>query len=153
MTKNPPGRSMADLGEITVPALTTAEQFLIGVWRCSDVFAGHLDPRVARCLLCPAFAYMNVLGAFCAFDRAFDALQANRLRRLRFAEVDCASLELDEARLLCTLACLQRTQTRGAATALSALVTARGLRAVLPPLARIAGQLESRGHRLPVWAA
>jgi hypothetical protein len=144
---------MHALSDITVPALSTAEQFLIGVWRCWDVFAERLDPRVARCLLCPAFAYMNMLGAFCAFDRAFDALQANRLRRLRFAEVDCTALESDEARLLCSLACLQRTHTRAAASALSAMVTASGVRAVLPPLARIAGQLELRGHRLPAWAS
>ncbi len=153
MITNTPGRSIDDLAEITLPELSTAEQFLIGVWRCWDVFAERVDPRVAQCLLCPAFAYMNVLGAFCAFDRAFDALQANRLRHLRFAEADCTSLESDEARLLCSLACLQRTHTRAAASALSALVTAGGVRAVLPPLARIAGQLELRGHRLPAWAS
>jgi len=144
-------RRFSELPAISVPALATSEQFVVGACRCWDAFMGLRDPRIAYRLLAPAFDYMNVSGAMCAFDRAFAALYQHRVRTLEFKDTDCASLALDEARVLSCLACLQRVNPHAAARSLRMLLPETGVRAILPPLARIAGFLEARGHRLPRW--
>jgi hypothetical protein len=50
--------------------------------------------------LAPAFAYMNVLGALCAFDCVFKALRFERAGGLRFHDTDSAGIGVDEATLL-----------------------------------------------------
>jgi hypothetical protein len=50
--------------------------------------------------LAPAFAYMNVLGALCAFDCVFKALRFERAGGLRFHDTDSAGIGVDEPTLL-----------------------------------------------------
>lgn len=144
-------RRFGDLDILTVPQLSTEEQFVVGVWRCCDAFAMSPDPTLARRLLGPAFAYMGMSRAFCAFDRAFAELRTHSVRPLQFREVDDPHLGADEARLLGGVASLQRLNVGAAKNLLGALFTRMGLRAALPPLARIAGHLEAQGHHLPIW--
>jgi hypothetical protein len=139
------------LADLTAPKLTTAEQFVLGVCRCWDAFMEDPDPYLAWRELAPVFRYMNVLGALCAFDRTFKALRAHRLRRLNFQDTDSVRVGLDEARILGGLASLQRGMPQTSVRLLKDTVSAAGLRAVLPPLARIASILDGRGHRLPLW--
>ncbi len=151
MPQEPNQRHFGDLYTLTVTQLSTQEQFVVGVWRCCDAFATSADPTLARRLLAPAFAYMGMLRAFCAFDRAFFELRAHSVRPLEFREADDPRLGADEARLLGGVASLQRLNVRAAKNVLCSLFTRMGLRAALPPLARIAGHLEAQGHRLPLW--
>ncbi len=144
-------RSFRALPQATVSTLTTAEQFVLGVCRCWDAFMDHPDPTLAWRELAPVFAYMNVMGALCAFDRAFTVLHVHRLRALRFLDADSPRVGLDEARMLCGLASLQRGQVRAAIGVLHPSLTHHGIRTVLPPLARIAAILDAQGHRLPAW--
>jgi hypothetical protein len=144
-------RRFGDLSTLRVTQLSTEEQFVVGVWRCCDAFAMSADPTRARRLLGPAFAYMGMLRAFCAFDRAFFELRAHSVRPLEFREVDDPLLGADEARLLGSVASLQRLNVGAAKNVLCSLFTRMSLRAALPPLARIAGHLEAQGHRLPIW--
>jgi hypothetical protein len=62
------------------------------------------DPTLAWRELTPVFIYINVVGALCAFERAFTVLHRHPLRTLRFQEVDSNSVGADEARILCGLA-------------------------------------------------
>ena len=101
-------RSFCELQQLTVDALTTPEQFVLGVCRCWDAFMDDADPTLAWRELTPVFAYMNVMGALCAFDRAFTALHRQRPQTLRFQDTDSTSVGEDEARMLCGLAFLQR---------------------------------------------
>jgi hypothetical protein len=94
---------------------------------------------------------MNVMGALCAFDRAFTALRRQRPQTLRFQDTDSATLGADEARMLCGLAFLQRGNARGAIAVLRASLTCHALSVVVPPLARIAAILDAQGHRMPLW--
>jgi hypothetical protein len=144
-------RSFGKLDHMVVSNLNTAEQFVVGVSRCWDAFLADPDPTLAWRELAPAFAYMDVLGALCAFDTAFHIVQQHRLCALSFLEVDSALLGLAEARLLCGLACLQRGNARAATIALIGALSRRGIHALLPPLARIAAILDTKGHRLPPW--
>ena len=122
---------------------------MLGVCRCWDAFMAADDPSLAWRELAPAFAYMNVLGALCAFDRMFKVLRSQR--GLRFHDTDCTGVGLDEAKLLSALANLQRGLPRAAAMLLRGSLTPLGLRSVLPPLARIAAALDAQGHRLALW--
>jgi hypothetical protein len=132
--------------------LTTAEQFVLGTCRCWDAFMSDADPAaLAWRELTPVFAYMNVMGALCAFERTFTVLHRHPLRTLRFEAVDSPLLARDEERLLCVLACLQRAAPLTAIRVLAGALTDYGVRCVLPPLARIAAILDLQGHRLPAW--
>jgi hypothetical protein len=132
--------------------LTTAEQFVLGVCRFWDAFLDDPDPAVlAWRELTPVFAYMNVISALCAFERAITVLRRHRLRTLRFHAVDCPQVGADEGRLLCALACLQRGDPLVAIRVLGGSLTHFGVRTVLPPLARIAAVLDLQGHRLAAW--
>ena len=144
-------RSFADLNEIVVPGLSTAEQFVVGVSRCWDAFLSDPDPTLPWRELAPVFAFMNVSGALCAFDNAFRILSAHRLRALEFHEVDSLPVGMAEARLLCGLSALQRGNPRMATSALHGALSRVGVHALLAPLARIAAILDGRGHRLPAW--
>jgi hypothetical protein len=144
-------RSFADLHEIVVPRLSIAEQFVVGVTRCWDAFLADPDPTLPWRELAPVFAFMNVMGALCAFDTAFRVLSVHRLRLLEFHEVDTLPVGMGEARLLCGLSAMQRGCPRTAAGALHGVLSRFGVHAMLPPLARIAAILDSRGHRLPAW--
>jgi len=144
-------RSFAALQDITVPRLATAEQFVVGVSRCWDAFRADPDPTLPWRQLAPVFAYMNVMGALCAFDAAFRLLSRDRLRTLEFRDVDSEPLGIDEARILCGLAALQRGKPRAAETALHGALSPGGVYALLPPLARIACILDGSEHRLPAW--
>jgi hypothetical protein len=132
-------------------ALSTAEQFVLGVCRCWDAFMEDPDPFLAWRELAPVFQYMNVLGALCAFDRTFALLRRLYPRRLRFNDTDSATVGIDEARVLCGIAGLQRGMTGATLRLLGDTMSVREVRAVLPPLARIAAILDARGHRLPLW--
>jgi hypothetical protein len=145
-------RRFRSLTSLKVEALSTAEQFVLGVCRCWDAFMEAPDRTLAWRELAPAFAYMNVLGALCAFDCIFKVLRLQRSRGLRFHDTDCSSVGIDEATVLCAIAKLQRGSARQAVTLLRDALTPLGLRDVLPPLARIAAALDSRGHRLPLWS-
>jgi hypothetical protein len=144
-------RSFGELQVMTVSRLTVAEQFVVGACRCWDAFHDQPDPLLAWRELAPAFAYMNVLTALCAFGQTFDALRRHGLRMLQFEDGNSAQLGADEARLLCGVASLQRGQVRAASAALTGTLTRHGIQVVLPPLARIAAILDVRGHRLPTW--
>jgi hypothetical protein len=144
-------RAFEELQDIEVPNLDTAEQFVVGVARCWDAFLGHPDTTMAWRELAPVFVYMNVVGALCAFDSVFRILQRHRLRSLRFGEVDSMKLGLAEARVLCSLAGLQRGNARLASAALTGALSRTGVHELLPPLARIAATLDVSGHRLPAW--
>lgn len=145
--RNGGGRSRLRLTE-----LTTAEQFVLWTCRCWDAFMGDPDPAaLAVRELTPVFAYMNVMGALCAFERTFTVLHRHPLRTLRFEAVDSPLLGQDEERLLCVLACLQRAAPLTAIRVLTEALTHYGVRCVLPPLARIAAILDLQGHRLPAW--
>jgi len=144
-------RSFANLHEILVPRMSTAEQFVVGVSRCWDAFMGDPDPTLAWRELAPAFLYMNVLGALCAFDTAFRILGRYRLQPLTFHEVDSVPVGLAEARLLCGLSALQRGNSRNATLAMNGALARAGIPALLAPLARIAAILDLQGHRLPRW--
>jgi hypothetical protein len=136
--------------QLQLTELTTAEQFVLGTCRCWDAFMGDPDPAaLAWRELTPVFAYMNVMGALCAFERTFTALHRHPLRTLRFEAVDSPLLGPDEERLLCVLACLQRASPLTAIRVLAEALTHYGVRCVLPPLARIAAILDLQGHRLP----
>jgi hypothetical protein len=145
-------RRFHDLPILSVDALSTPEQFVLGVCRCWDAFMEGSDPTLAWRELAPAFAYMNVLGALCAFDCVFKALHFQRTRGLRFQETDCNQVGIDEATVLASLANLQRGMARQSALLLREALTPIGLRDVLPPLARIAAALDAQGHRLPLWS-
>jgi hypothetical protein len=144
-------RRFAALDEIRVPGLTTAEQFIVGTCRCWDAFQAGPDPTRAYRELAPVFAYMNVMGAMCAFDSTFSVLHRRGGSSLAFYEVDSPRLGLDEACVLSGLASLQRGRTRDAVAVLRRSLNRCGVHAVLAPLARIAAILEVRGHRLPAW--
>jgi hypothetical protein len=144
-------RSFRNLPQIRVSRLTTAEQFVLGVCRCWDVFMNDPDPTLAWRELTPVFVYMNVVGALCAFERAFKVLHRHPLRTLRFKDVDSADVGADEARILCGLAHLQRCKAHATIDVLSESLTRYGVRTLLPPLARIAAILDLQGHRLPAW--
>lgn len=144
-------RSFQELARMTVPTLGTAEQFVVGVFRCWDAFQADPDPALAFRELGPVFAYMGVLGALCAVDRTFHTLRQHRLRALAFDEVDSAAVGQTEARFLCGLASLQRGDARKAAGVLAGIVSRPGIPVLVPPLARIAAILDVKGHRLPPW--
>jgi hypothetical protein len=145
-------REFRQLPALRVDALSTPEQFVLGVCRCWDAFMAADDPTLAWRELAPAFAYMDVLGALCAFDCTFKVLRSERRRPLRFQDTDCSAVGLDEARLLSALANLQHGLPRAAAVLMRGSLTPLALRNVLPPLARIAAALDSKGHRLPLWS-
>src|SRR5271170_3262418 len=107
----------------TVAGLSTPEQFVLGVCRCWDAFVDGPDPTLAWRELTPVFAYMNVLGAFCAFERIFAVLRAQPMLALEFHEVDAAQLSADEARLIYGLACLQRGRPEAAISVLRQSLT------------------------------
>ncbi len=143
-------RHLGGPARIPLSRLTTAEQFVLGVCRCWDAFMDDPDPAtLAWRELTPVFAYMNVMGALCAFERAFDVLHRHPLRTLRFEAVDNPQLGPDEERLLGALARLQRGDPLTAIRLLAESMTQYGVRTVLPPLARIAAILDMQGHRLP----
>jgi hypothetical protein len=144
-------RRFRHLPALSVDALSTPEQFVLGVCRCWDAFMEGSDPTLAWRELAPAFAYMNVLGALCAFDCVFKALHFQRARGLRFQDTDCNHIGVDEATVLASIADLQRGMARQSAMLLRDALTPLGLRDVLPPLARIAAALDAQGHRLPLW--
>jgi hypothetical protein len=145
-------RSFHSLRILTASALSTPEQFVLGVARCWDAFMDDPDPTLAWRELAPVFAYMNVLGALCAFDCTFRLLRTHRLRPLQFHDTDSTALGWDEARILSSLAHLQRGQARQTAQLLRGALTPQGVRAILPSLARIASALDAQGHRLPLWS-
>ena len=146
-------RNVGGMSRIPVASLATAEQFVLGVCRCWDAYMDDPDPAaLAWRELTPVFAYMNVLNAFCAFDHTFVVLNRQPLRTPRFQAVDSAQVGPDEERMLCALACLQRGNPLAAIQVLLGSLTHHGVRAVLPPLARIAAILDLQGHRLPAWA-
>ena len=135
---------------IPVSGLSTVEQFVLGVSRCWDAYMDDPDPAaLAWRELTPVFAYMNVMGALCAFERAFTVLHRHPLRTLRFEGVDSPYVGPDEERLLCALACLQRGDPLTSVRVLAASLTHYGVRSLVPPLARIAAILDLQGHRLP----
>ena len=142
-------RSISGAAQITREELSTPEQFVLGVCRCWDAFMDAADPTLPWRELGPVFAYMNVPAALCAFERTFALLRRQRV--LRFEEVDCTHLAPDEARLLCALASLQRGHAHAAIRVLRESMTRFAVRALLPPLARIAALLDLQGHRLPAW--
>lgn len=144
-------RRFSQLANLRVDALSTPEQFVLGVCRCWDAFMTASEPGLAWRELAPAFAFMNVLGALCAFDRVFALLRNETLRCWRFNDTDCSALGLDEATMLCALAHLQRASACQTVLLLRETVTPLGLRSMLPPLARIAATLDGQGHRLPEW--
>lgn len=144
-------RSFEELPCMTVAALDTAEQFVVGVFRCWDAFQRAPDPAIAWREFAPVFAYMGVLGALCAVDSAFHVVQQHRLQSLIFAEVDGIEVGLTEACFLGSLASLQRGNVRYASGLMAGVVCRRGLHALLPPLARVASILDGKGHRLPAW--
>jgi hypothetical protein len=145
-------RRFRHLAGLRVDALSTPEQFVLGVCRCWDAFMEGPDPTLAWRELAPAFAYMNVLGALCAFDCVFKALRFERAGGLHFHDTDCASIGVDEATLLAAVANLQLGLARPSAMLLRDALTPLGLRDILPPLARIAAALDAQGHRLPLWS-
>jgi hypothetical protein len=145
-------RRFSLLPRLAVDALSTPEQFVLGVCRCWDAFMEASDRSLAWRELAPAFAYMNVLGALCAFDCMFRLLHLERARGLRFHDTDCGGVGIDEAMVLCAVANLQRGLARQTAALLRGALTPLGLRDVLPPLARIAAALDAQGHRLPLWS-
>jgi hypothetical protein len=110
------------------------------------------DPTLAWRELTPVFAYMNVMGALCAFDRTFVALHRYRPRTLKFHDTDSLTVGPDEARMLSGLASLQRGNARETIGVLRASLTSHAIPSVLPPLARIAAILDAGGHRLPEWS-
>ncbi len=64
--------------------LTTAEQFVLGTCRCWDAFMDDPDPAgLAWREFTPVFAYMNVMGALCAFERTFTVLHRHPAWGLR----------------------------------------------------------------------
>jgi hypothetical protein len=150
-------RSIGDATRTAVAMLTTAEQFVLGVCRCWDTFMEDPDPTLPWRELWPVFAYMDVLSALCAFERTFSALHRHqhrhrhRPRTLQFQEVDSPSVGTDEARMLCSLACLQRGHARATIRVLAESLARCDIRAILPPMARIATILDMHGHRLPSW--
>jgi hypothetical protein len=139
-------RSFRQLPALRVDALSTPEQFVLGVCRCWDAFMEGSDPTLASRELAPAFAYMNVLGALCAFDCVFKALHFQRARGLRFQDTDCNYVGIDEATLLAALANLQRGTARQSALLLREALTPIGLRDVLPPLAFQAAAATLKGR-------
>ena len=145
-------RRFHHLPALRVDALTTPEHFVLGVCRCWDAFMEGPDPTLAWRELAPAFAYMNVLGALCAFDCAFKTLHFQRARGLRFLDTDCILVGVDEATVLAAVANLQRGMARQSAVLLREALTPIGLRDILSPLARIAAALDAQGHRLPLWS-
>jgi hypothetical protein len=144
-------RTLREVPQMSVELLTTAERFVLGACRCWDAFMDDPDPALAWRELTPVFAYMNVMGALCAFDRTFTALHRFRPQTLRFRDTDSMTLGLDEGRMLCGLASLQRGEARAAIEVLRGSLTRHAIPSVLPPLARIASILDGQGHRLPAW--
>jgi hypothetical protein len=149
--RHPCVRSFAELPNYRVPDLSTAEQFVVGVFRCWDAFLADPDRQLAWRELYPVFAYMGVVRALCAVDAAFQVVRHSRLRGLTFHDVDNPTLSLAEARVLCGLASLQRADSRAAAAALRGAISTRGIASLLAPFARIAGVLAAEGHPLPRW--
>ena len=130
--------------------IEVCEQFMVGSLRCWDAFMLSTDPLLPIRQLAPVFAYMNVLSALCAFEKAFCALHASP-HRLSFREADDDRIGSDEARILCAVASLQAGKSREAISVLRPRLNGGVLRHLLPPLARIATLLDHEGHRLPRW--
>jgi hypothetical protein len=145
-------RSFRMLPTLHTARIRVCEQFVLGSCRCWDAFLGAPDPTLPIRKLAPVFAYMNVLGALCAFERAFQTLRAASPYGLRFYDCEETQISLDEARLLSALASLQNADTRAAVKVLRAPLADATVREVVPPLARIASLLGAQGHRLPQWA-
>jgi hypothetical protein len=148
---NGEARSFELLPSLHTARIRVCEQFVLGTCRCWDAFVTAPDPTLPIRKLAPVFAYMNVLGALCAFERAFQTLKAASPRGLKFYDCEATQISLDEARLLSALASLQHADTRAAVTVLRAPLPDATVRAVLPPLARIASLLGAQGHHLPPW--
>jgi hypothetical protein len=145
-------RSFSELPRLTIPILSTAEHFVLGVCRCWDAFMDGADPTLAPRQLAPVFGYMNVTGALCAFDRLFAALHGQSRPALRFHNTEALQVGVDEARLLSGLSHLQRGCARDTIEVLRQALSREQLLTVLAPLARIAAILDARGHRLPAWS-
>src|SRR5580698_5825566 len=93
-------RSFRTLPKLHTAKIRICEQFVLGSCRCWDAFVAAPDPTLPIRKLAPVFAYMNVLGALCAFERAFQALKAASPYGLRFYDCEETQISLDEARLL-----------------------------------------------------
>ena len=150
MFDGPMQRCFHTLPTLTIHEVSVAEQFLLGACRCWDAFTADPDPALPWRQLAPVFAYMNVLGAMCAFERLFAVLSSARTR-LRFCEADAPGIHPDEARILSALAALQEADARSAVRVLRDILDDRCVRAAMPALARIASIMDSQGHRLPRW--
>lgn len=118
-------RDLGALPRLNVASLTPAEQFVLRACRCWDAFIDDPDSNLPWRELTPVFSFLNVAGALCAFECIFTQLQRQRLRTLRFQDVDVASVGTDEARMLCGLACLRRGQGQASIGVLLGALTPR----------------------------
>lgn len=143
-------RSLGTLADLSMSRCEVSEQFMVGSLRCWDAFMLTADPILPIRQLAPVFAYMNVLEALCAFEKAFCALHASP-RRLAFKEADDERIGSDEARMLSAVASLQIGHSRAAVSVLRPRLSDAVVRNLVPPLARIAALLCQKGHQLPRW--